>query len=84
MGCVMSKAKLQIFSINVSLMKIYIPINSVKIKKQCRLIKIIVILHNIILFYWHCFISTVLLGTVDSHVNFSSLENWISVLIPCC
>ena len=36
MGCVMSEAKLQIFSINVSLMKIYIPINSVKIKKQCR------------------------------------------------
>lgn len=34
MGCVMSKAKLQIFSINVSLMKMYIPINSVKIKKN--------------------------------------------------
>ena len=39
MGCVMSEAKLQIFSINVSLMKIYIPINSVKIKNSADELK---------------------------------------------
>ena len=33
MGCVMSETKLQLFSINESLIKIYIPINSVKLKK---------------------------------------------------